>query len=142
MKNQQAVLYGIIGLLLGIVLTVVFASSAVNTNNSQLMGMMGMKQMGSQSYSSGMDRMHEQMMGNDEMTMDGMVNSLKGLKGEDFDRAFIEQMISHHEGAIDMAELAKQYAFHDEIKNLADDIISAQTSEINMMKQWQGRWGY
>lgn len=140
MKKEY--LYGIIGLLGGIVLTVLFASNAVNSNNQQMMGMMGMRQMGNQSYSQGMNQMHEQMMGDDEMTMSGMVNGLKGKTGDDFDKAFISEMIEHHQGAIDMAELAKQYALHDEIKNLANDIISAQTSEINMMRQWQDSWGY
>ena len=142
MKNQQPVLYAVIGFLLGIVLTVVFASNAVNSNNQQMMGMMGMRQMGSQSYSQGMNQMHEQMMGDNEMTMNDMVDSLKGKTGDDFDKTFISEMIDHHQGAIDMAKLAQQYALHNEIKSLAGDIISAQTTEINMMKQWQNSWGY
>ena len=141
-KIKKEHLYGLIGLLSGILIAVIFASNAVNSNNQQMMGMMGMRQMTNQSFSSGMAQMHEQMMGDDEMTMGGMVNSLKGLQGEEFDKAFIEQMIPHHEGAIDMAKLAQQYALHQEVKNLADDIISAQTAEINMMKSWQNSWGY
>ncbi|MEK9178628.1 MAG: DUF305 domain-containing protein, partial [Patescibacteria group bacterium] len=90
----------------------------------------------------GMVQMHEQMMGDSEMSMTGMVNSLKNLSGEEFDRVFIEQMIPHHQGAIDMAELALENAFHQEIKDLANDIIEAQKSEINTMKQWQTSWGY
>ena len=142
MKNQQPVLYAVIGFLLGIVLTVVFASNAVNSNNQQMMGMMGMRQMGSQSYSQGMNQMHEQMMGDNEMTMNDMVDSLKGKTGDDFDKTFISEMIDHHQGAIDMATLAKQNAKHEELKKLADDIISAQTTEINQMRQWQKDWGY
>jgi len=76
------------------------------------------------------------------MSMDNMVSSLQGISGDDFDEAFITQMISHHQGAIDMANLAKQNAKHDEIKNLADDIVSAQTKEISQMKSWQNAWGY
>jgi uncharacterized protein (DUF305 family) len=64
------------------------------------------------------------------------------LTGDDFDKAFLSEMIVHHQGAIDMATLAKQNAKHDEIKKLADDIVVAQTKEIGEMKQWQQQWGY
>ncbi len=85
----------------------------------------------------------KEMMEHDEsMSMKDMVNSLKGKTGDDFDKAFIEGMIEHHRGAIDMANLAKQYAGHGEIKAMADAIISAQTGEINQMQEWQKSWGY
>ena len=41
-----------------------------------------------------------------------------------------------------MAKLAKDNAKHDEIKKLADDILSAQSKEIDMMQTWQTDWGY
>ena len=141
MKTEY--LYGIIGFLGGIVLTVLFASNAVNSNNQQMMGMMGMRQMANnQDFSAGLSQMHEQMMGDEEMTMSGMVNELNGKTGDDFDKAFIEQMIPHHQGAIDMAKLAQENGYHQEIKEMAEDIISAQTSEIEMMQEWQNSWGY
>jgi uncharacterized protein (DUF305 family) len=76
------------------------------------------------------------------MSMDDMMSELKGKTGDDFDKAFIEMMIPHHQGAIDMARAAQQSAKHQEIKNMADDIISAQQSEIDMMRGWQKSWGY
>jgi len=33
-------------------------------------------------------------------------------------------------------------AKHDEIKQMASDIISAQGKEVDMMKAWQKEWGY
>ncbi len=75
-------------------------------------------------------------------SMRDMVESLSNKKGDDFDRAFIEGMIIHHEGAVEMAEQAKKKAKHDEIKKLADEIITAQTREIRMMKDWKNSWGY
>jgi len=117
--------------------------SVVNSNNMGMMRMMGMNTQGMmQSENQGMMQMHEQMMGDDEMTMGGMVNDLKGKSGDDFDKSFIEQMIVHHQGAIDMAKLAKEKAGHDEIKSMADDIISAQSNEIEMMRKWQKDWNY
>ena|SRR3990170_8102952 len=141
MKTEY--LYGIIGLLGGALLAILFTTNVVNSNNTQMMRMMGMHtQNFSQAMNQGMSKMHEQMMGDEEMTMSGMVNVLSGKTGDDFDKTFIEQMIPHHQGAIDMAKLAQKNAFHQEIKDMADDIISAQTNEINMMKNWQSSWGY
>ena len=76
------------------------------------------------------------------MSMNGMTMMLQGKTGDSFDEAFIEMMIPHHEGAIDMAELALKNAKHTEIKNLANAIISSQQREINQMKGWLQSWGY
>lgn len=139
--NQKAILYGIIGLLSGILLTILFTSSVVNSNNTGMMRMMGMRT--DRMMDNDDEMMSKDMMEDHEgMSMDDMVSTLKGKTGDDFDKAFITGMIEHHQGAIDIASLAKQYAGHQEIKDLADDIVSAQTSEINMMREWQKTWGY
>jgi uncharacterized protein (DUF305 family) len=49
------------------------------------------------------------------------------------DGAFITGMVPHHESAIEMAELAQAQADHPEIKQLADDIVVAQTDEIAIL---------
>ncbi len=72
--------------------------------------------------------------------MAGMSMNLEGKTGDDFDRAFLNEMIIHHEGAVKMAELAKTNANHQEIKNMADLIISAQNKEIGDMKAWSDSW--
>jgi uncharacterized protein (DUF305 family) len=72
----------------------------------------------------------------------GVNERLGQLNGDEFDKAFIEEMINHHQGAIDMAKLADKNAKHDEIKKLSQDIISAQSSEIDLMNSWQSSWGY
>ncbi len=64
------------------------------------------------------------------------------LKGEDYDRMFLANMIAHHQGAVDMANLALTNAKHQEIKDMANNIISAQTKEISDMQSWQTAWGY
>lgn len=85
---------------------------------------------------------HDETKKDDSMTMTSMTDSLRGKAGDEFDKTFISGMIEHHQGAVDMASLAKEQAKHDEIKQMADDIISAQTKEIDMMKSWQSQWGY
>lgn len=71
-----------------------------------------------------------------------MQNKLQGLKGEEYDKEFLKQMILHHEQAVEMSQYAATNAKHQEIKDLASAVISAQTKEIEQMKQWQKDWGY
>lgn len=76
------------------------------------------------------------------MTMNEMAKSLQNKRGDDFDRAFVSEMIEHHQGAIDMATLAATRAKHPEIKKLSANIVTAQTAEIQQMKTWQQNWNY
>jgi uncharacterized protein (DUF305 family) len=71
-----------------------------------------------------------------------MVGLLEDKTGDDFDKAFIDGMIHHHQDAIDMARLAEGQARHQEIRDLSKAIIDAQQKEIDAMKQWQIEWGY
>mgnify|MGYP001589929938 CR=1 FL=1 len=86
------------------------------------------------------------MMGNHDMgggmggAMDDMMAGLQGKTGDAFDQAFLSGMIMHHQGAVSMAQAALQNAKHQEIKDMAKAIISAQTSEISQMQQWQKSW--
>ncbi len=57
-----------------------------------------------------------------------------------FDQRFIDGMISHHQGAIDMARDAQSKSEHSEIKALATAIITAQEGEIARMQQWKKEW--
>ena len=57
-----------------------------------------------------------------------------------FDQRFMQAMIGHHEGAIEMARQAQQQAEHAETKELAGNIITAQEQEIGQMRQWLQDW--
>jgi uncharacterized protein (DUF305 family) len=72
--------------------------------------------------------------------MAGMAAGLEGKTGDVFDKAFIEEMIVHHEGAVLMAEQALKNAKHSEIKDMAQVIIDAQTGEIATMREWLKSW--
>jgi len=76
------------------------------------------------------------------MSMSEMNKQLENLSGDDYDKAFLEMMIAHHQGAIDMAKLSSTRAKNDKIKQLSTDIIAAQEKEIAEMQQWQMDWGY
>lgn len=59
---------------------------------------------------------------------------------EQKDQHFIQMMIPHHQGAIDMANLALTQAKHPELKKLAQSIITSQSQEIQEMKNWYKKW--
>lgn len=125
--TNQNLLYGIVGLIVGIII----AGQIANNNVGSMMRMMGMGR--------AHDMMNERMM--DDHSSSGMGSSALATKrGDEFDREFIAEMIAHHEGAINMANLAKQYAGHEEIKQMADDIIAAQSREIDQMRTWHKDW--
>lgn len=77
-----------------------------------------------------------------QSTVSAMQKQYEGYKGEKYDQMFLAGMIAHHQGAIDMANLALANAKHQEIKDLANAIVTAQTSEITDMTSWQTQWGY
>ena len=86
--------------------------------------------------SGGMMRgMHGGMMGNATDTKD-LENAAN------FDKTFIEQMIPHHQMAVMMANMLLSGTNRPEMKQLAKNIIDAQTKEIAQMRQWYTEWGY
>jgi uncharacterized protein (DUF305 family) len=63
-----------------------------------------------------------------------------GPADANYDLRFIDAMIPHHQGAVEMAKEAQQKSKRPEIKKLADDIIKTQNQEITQMKQWRTAW--
>ena len=59
----------------------------------------------------------------------------------DADTMFAQMMIVHHEGAIEMADLAVEKADSEEVRSLAERISAAQGPEIEKMTSWLEAWG-
>jgi uncharacterized protein (DUF305 family) len=57
------------------------------------------------------------------------------------DLVFAQQMIVHHQGAVEMADLAPTRAASQEVKDLAVRIKAAQGPEIEQMQSWLATWG-
>lgn len=73
------------------------------------------------------------MGGMDGMTEEDM-EALEDASGPEAAELFLQQMIVHHEGAIDMAEYVLDDGEHTGVRALADSIIVSQTAEIEQMR--------
>ena len=118
MKQNNPLLYGVIGTVIGGVIVWFLAINAVNNNMTGMMQMMGMRS--------------QNMMGNSQNNGYEMMGNI--------DAHFIEQMIPHHTDAITMADIALDKSQRQEIKSLASDIKRTQSLEIEQMKKWYKNW--
>lgn len=113
--KKESILFGVIGLVLGVLVMMAVASNAVNSQNTGIMRMMGIG-IGSKTTQN--------------------FNSQNSV----IDAHFIEQMIPHHEDAITMANIALERSKKEEIRELAHNIIDSQSREIRQMKEWYESW--
>lgn len=67
--------------------------------------------------------------------MSGDLDALRVRPDSEFDREFLLQMIPHHEMAIMMAQMVRDSG-HEEMRQLAQNIISSQSQEIETMRGW------
>jgi uncharacterized protein (DUF305 family) len=74
-------------------------------------------------------------MSQSEMGMDMDMSMLRRAKP--FDRAFIDQMVPHHKGAIAMARKELAEGSQPALRAMAQDMIDAQTKEIAQMRKWR-----
>lgn len=134
--NKQNIIYGVVGICIGLM----------------VMGLLSWKEGGRRDhkgwYQKNGQMMHQmpdgKMMNNVGMDMDsmmkGMTASLEGKIGDEFDKAFLSEMVVHHEGAVAMAKQVLATSKRPELLKLANEIITAQTKEIDMMKGWESQW--
>lgn len=71
---------------------------------------------------------------------EGDVDELQSVSASEFDREFILQMIPHHEMAVMMAGMLDATTERPEMKQLADNITTSQSREIDMMRSWLESW--
>jgi len=119
-------------LLLTLALFLVSACSpaATETGNTPDDGMGGMEHSDDGTMTE-MDDMAEMQAG---------VDAIAALSGEEFEIAFLDAMIPHHQSAIEMATIALERAQDPETKSAAQAIIAAQEAEIAQMTGWLNEW--
>ncbi|MFD7552830.1 DUF305 domain-containing protein [Streptomyces sp. NPDC059578] len=69
------------------------------------------------------------------MMTDEDMAALKDAKGTAFDRKFAQLMIDHHNGAIEMAEDEQKNGRNATAKELADDVVKAQSTEVDQLNK-------
>jgi uncharacterized protein (DUF305 family) len=62
------------------------------------------------------------------------------IAGQSFDLMFIDMMIPHHEGAVEMAQIALERSQRPEIRELALAVIDSQSEEIGQLNEWRQAW--
>ena len=65
-----------------------------------------------------------------------MMGEFSQNAGVEQDVQYIQGMIRHHEGAIEMAQAVQKLTIHPEVKILAADIISTQQAEVQELSSW------
>lgn len=78
--------------------------------------------------------------------MPGMATSeeldkLRKLTGKELDVFFLQLMLRHHEGGLEMAEYAAEHGAKGYVRNLADKIVQSQENEANLMKSYLAERG-
>lgn len=71
--------------------------------------------------------------GGTNMGSEDMASEMLMENGEYSDERFIDAMAPHHQGAVEMAEVALENAEHQELQQLARDIVTGQQAEIEQM---------
>jgi len=108
------------------------SSSESTQEETQDGGMQGMNN----GEMSGMEGMDQGSMDSGEMARQMVMPN-----GEYSDAAFVDAMIPHHEGAVEMAQVALENAEHEEIRQLSREIIDGQQAEIEQFGQIRERLG-
>jgi uncharacterized protein (DUF305 family) len=67
------------------------------------------------------------------MTAEEM-DALENASGEQFRTMWLEMMIEHHQGAVEMADTVVEEGQNAEVRALAEDVIRTQSDEISTMQ--------
>lgn len=73
-----------------------------------------------------------------DAAMTRMMASMQATPTGDVDRDFVDMMVPHHQGAIDMAVAVLRYGHNEKIRRLAQEIIVTQQQEIAAMRRAVG----
>jgi uncharacterized protein (DUF305 family) len=78
-------------------------------------------------------------MAENQAAMTKMMSGMQVKPSGDVDRDFVEMMVPHHQGAVDMAKAELRYGHNETLRRLAQEIIVAQQQEITVMRQALGQ---
>lgn len=90
-------------------------------------------------YPNAADAHNMQLPGALAMNMD--MSHMQTTTGHDFDTMFVDMMIPHHKGALEMSRDALQKAQRQELKDFAQETIDKQEKEIAELEAWKKSMG-
>lgn len=70
-----------------------------------------------------------------EMTSQQILEALRKKEGAEFDAAFLDHMIAHHQSGVEMARLAVERAASSELQDMAKEMVKNQGKEIEAMQE-------
>ncbi|WP_193045080.1 DUF305 domain-containing protein [Mycolicibacterium baixiangningiae] len=111
------------------------ASAIAAAQGPEMDQLAGMLRSWGQDPEVGMDHSGHDMAAMPGMVDDATMKRLESLSGREFDTLWLESMISHHQGAVEMAKAEIANGDNPEAKAMAQHIIDAQEAEIAQMKQ-------
>jgi len=68
------------------------------------------------------------------------MTSAPGAADQPYDLQFIDSMIHHHEGALQMAKMVLGKTERQEVKTFAQKISDDQAKEMEQMRRWRDEW--
>lgn len=122
--------------LAGLLVALVLALASCGNTGSPAGGNDGSKDMDHGSMGRG-DGINGGTAGMNHSGTDGQEMARRMLMDRDgdySDRLFIDMMVPHHQGAVEMAEVALKNAEHEEILQLSRNIVRTQEAEVEELK--------
>jgi len=142
MENNTAIIYGLAGIIIGLIIGYFIGISAAPEANWMHGGdfMHGDNHMhsdvGGRMYDNDIIRQDGAM----QHAMDEMMLGFRGKTGASYEEAFLQGMIVHHLGAISMTEELLEQTDRPELLEFGSDIISHQQQEVGQMQRWLEEW--
>jgi hypothetical protein len=75
-----------------------------------------------------------QFLEENDAAMNRMMDGMTPKPSGDVDKDFVEMMVPHHQGAIDMAQAELRYGKNEQLRRIAQEIIVEQQQEIAAMR--------
>jgi uncharacterized protein (DUF305 family) len=130
--SKKYLLGGVAPLLLGAYIFSVLGASLHSTGD---MGNMVMDDSSAMSASSTGGDTREDFQTAINIMMEGIMRPATGYPDVDF----VKSMIPHHEGAVTMAEIEKQFGKDQFLQNIATNLVQSEGAEVAVLKAWLSR---
>jgi hypothetical protein len=107
-----------------------FALAQDPTEAHHIRGAMPIQFVADRSYGSE----EQQFLSENEAAMKKMMADMTIKPTGDVDRDFVAMMVPHHQGAVDMAKAELKYGHNEQLRRLAQQIVTMQQQEIKVMQ--------